>query len=420
MNGATQERTRETRLPMAGELAERVEKLLTVDRMRYRRLWAYCRNPMRTGVVVDESGSEKPYVQAQEWGLPSRITGIKSGGEIFEGELLDGLVRKEVVIENDIGWRIDTMVDYLFGKPLVIESTAPDPRRRKLISELLRLILGHNGGILMLQQLALLGSVHGFVDVLVKLTKCDEGDGRQVCVGRRRWGSRQAGRDPGREGPDRRRRSMAKRARSIRRRVHRAREWWTPSMGRKQGPRRKWTTRRGHESRINSQHGARRMRRLKRLGKSSSAWPGWFGWRSSSRRGRCRFCAGGLEEGDGVWAGVGGSQRGFRVRFGCAHRGRGAGFRKTRILGESAARGGEVSEQRRWERQSRAGGDEEKSVVVELITEDRWWRIEDGKVVESGPNSLGRIPVVHIQNSAVPFEYSGRGMWSRWFRCRMS
>src|SRR2546428_13878985 len=61
-------------------------------------------------------------------------------------------------------------VDYLFGKTLVIESTASDPDRRATISELLRLILAHTGGILFLRQLALLGSVYGFVDVRVKLT----------------------------------------------------------------------------------------------------------------------------------------------------------------------------------------------------------------------------------------------------------
>src|SRR5207253_3228030 len=38
-----------------------------------------------------------------------------------------------------------------------------------VIGEMLRQILAHNGGILFLQQLALLGSVYGFVDVLVKL-----------------------------------------------------------------------------------------------------------------------------------------------------------------------------------------------------------------------------------------------------------
>src|SRR5438045_6289941 len=35
--------------------------------------------------------------------------------------------------------------------------------------------------------------------------------------------------------------------------------------------------------------------------------------------------------------------------------------------------------------------------------------MEDGVIVARGENSLGRVPVVHVQNTAVPFEYSGAG-----------
>jgi hypothetical protein len=45
--------------------------------------------------------------------------------------------------------------------------------------------------------------------------------------------------------------------------------------------------------------------------------------------------------------------------------------------------------------------------VVELLTPDTWHRFEDGRAVCSGINSLGELPLVHIQNLAVPFEYSG-------------
>src|SRR3954469_7246470 len=143
------------------QIAQRVDQLLEVERPRYRRLWMYCRNPMRVIGVASENSSDRPYRQAQEWGLPQRITGQSACGG-------GAIARKEVVIENDIGWRIEAMVDYLFGKPLVIESSAPDPDRRVLIGDLLRQILAHNGGILLLQQMALLGAVYGFVDVLVK------------------------------------------------------------------------------------------------------------------------------------------------------------------------------------------------------------------------------------------------------------
>ena len=82
---------------------------------------------------------------------------------------LFGVARTEVVIENDIGWRIDTMVDFLFGKPISISSLCSDPQRRSQIETLLSEIIEQNGGLMLLQQIATLGAVYGFVDVLVKL-----------------------------------------------------------------------------------------------------------------------------------------------------------------------------------------------------------------------------------------------------------
>ncbi len=146
-------------------LSAALARLASVDRPRLGRLWAYYKNPSR----VDCGNSDRPYRQAQEWGLPARITGMRAGSEPFAGERNGDIQRKEIVIENDIAWRVDAMVDYLFGKPLVIRSSAADPDRRNTIDRLIQAILAHNGGILFLQQLALLGAVHGFVDVLVKL-----------------------------------------------------------------------------------------------------------------------------------------------------------------------------------------------------------------------------------------------------------
>src|SRR3954451_11571394 len=68
------------------------------------------------------------------------------------------------------------MVDYLFGKPVVINSAAPDPARREIISELLRMIIAQHGGIVFLQQLALLGTVYGYIDVLVKFDASPSAD----------------------------------------------------------------------------------------------------------------------------------------------------------------------------------------------------------------------------------------------------
>ena len=155
-------------------LRGRIERLLSLDRPRFARLWAYYRNPMLPPAVADAA---RPYRQAQEWGLPSRITGVRAGSEVGSAVPVDDVARKEVVIENDIGWRVDTCVDYLFGKPVVVRSAAPDPARRELITRLLRAILARNGGILLLQQLALLSAVYGFVDVLVKFDPSPADDG---------------------------------------------------------------------------------------------------------------------------------------------------------------------------------------------------------------------------------------------------
>src|SRR5438477_3195367 len=106
--------------PESAAVVDRIDRLLAVDRPRYRRLWAYCHNPMR---VVGRAGGveqDRPYRQAQEWGLPPRITGARAGAEVNSLEPIGDGTRKEVVIENDIGWRIETMVDYLFGRPLVL------------------------------------------------------------------------------------------------------------------------------------------------------------------------------------------------------------------------------------------------------------------------------------------------------------
>jgi hypothetical protein len=143
-------------------LRQRIEQLLRSDRPRHRRLWDYYRNPLTPHSSI--ATGHRPYRQAQEWGLPSRITGRSS---------TDSVTRKEVVIENDIAWRVDTMVDWLFGQPITIRSLATSPQRREQIEAIERHILSSNGGIGFLQKLALLGAVHGFVDVVVKLNVND-------------------------------------------------------------------------------------------------------------------------------------------------------------------------------------------------------------------------------------------------------
>jgi hypothetical protein len=49
----------------------------------------------------------------------------------------------------------------------------------------------------------------------------------------------------------------------------------------------------------------------------------------------------------------------------------------------------------------------ERAVAVEIITPQEWRKYENEQLVDEGRNSLGQVPLVHIQNTAVPFEYDG-------------
>jgi len=113
----------------------------------------------------------RPYRQMQEYGLPSRITGINYSyfGGILTGTEVNGGNRKEVVIENDIAWRLDAMVDFLFGKSIGITSRASDPQRAGQIAKVLLAVFDANGGPTLFQEMALSGSVYGFVDVVLRL-----------------------------------------------------------------------------------------------------------------------------------------------------------------------------------------------------------------------------------------------------------
>ncbi|MDQ3441634.1 MAG: phage portal protein, partial [Planctomycetota bacterium] len=54
-----------------------------------------------------------------------------------------------------------------------------------------------------------------------------------------------------------------------------------------------------------------------------------------------------------------------------------------------------------------AGSSPDTTITLDVLTATHWRRYENGKVIAEGANSLGAIPLVHIQNTAVPFEYSG-------------
>jgi hypothetical protein len=138
-----------------------------------RLLWTYYRNPIvalssTAGHAVGLSprgygGTQRLYRLGQERGLPARLVG--------RGDLsLDdrAAARREIVIENDIGWRIHTMVDFMFGRRLAILSTARDQSLRRTIERVLDAVWEASGGISLLQDMGLLGHVYGHVDLLVR------------------------------------------------------------------------------------------------------------------------------------------------------------------------------------------------------------------------------------------------------------
>jgi hypothetical protein len=133
-------------LPSAALLDHLLHNHQVRVRPRLDRLWQYYRNPES----ADAAGP------AQTRGLPRRLTHPPAG------------VERAVVIENDIAWRVHALVDFMFGQPLIIQSVAPDAGRSTQITDYLRRVFAANGGQGLFHDLALLGAVHGHVDLLVR------------------------------------------------------------------------------------------------------------------------------------------------------------------------------------------------------------------------------------------------------------
>ncbi|QOJ00573.1 MAG: phage portal protein [Phycisphaeraceae bacterium] len=138
-------------------------------RPRLDRLWTYFRNPLRPvgpanapKIAADRAGW---YTLGQEVGLPHRVTGRPPHNPDADDRVKP---RREVVIENDIAWRVQSMIDFMFGRPLVIRSTAKDHALRKDIDHALDLAWDASGGIALMQDAALLGHVFGHVDLAVR------------------------------------------------------------------------------------------------------------------------------------------------------------------------------------------------------------------------------------------------------------
>lgn len=138
---------------------------------RHEKMWAYYRNPIelvRRSGAADGGAARGWYRSAQEVGLPARIVGVGGGlgGEAgFGGER----GRREVVIENDIGWRVQAMVDFMLGSPVRIESLAQNKGLKGRIEHALERVWEESGGIAMMQDMATLGHIFGHVDLLVRI-----------------------------------------------------------------------------------------------------------------------------------------------------------------------------------------------------------------------------------------------------------
>ena len=120
----------------------------------FSKLWEYYTNRMAEASGADacdrkinEAG--RCYLQAQEYGLPARITGLvhSANAGVFGARAVKDVQRKEVVIENDIAWRINAAVDFLFGKPISFVSKSPDSQKRAEIEAILKAVFEANGAL---------------------------------------------------------------------------------------------------------------------------------------------------------------------------------------------------------------------------------------------------------------------------------
>ena len=156
-----------------------VEDHVLHSRPRLQRLWDYYRNPTPPSSPPSSStlmsgsarfsgasvwgrggaGGSASMALAQSRGLPARLTRPAA----------DSAMPREVVIENDIAWRIHALADFMFGQPLVIQSLAEDPGRAAQLTGFLQQTFRSNGGADFFHHLALLGSVYGTLDLLVRV-----------------------------------------------------------------------------------------------------------------------------------------------------------------------------------------------------------------------------------------------------------
>lgn len=346
------------------QLAAALRRLKETDRPRLKRLWTYYHNPMRPAILsgAENPNSEKPYRQGQEWGLPPRITGYLQGEVCLAAQRSAGIARKEVVVENDIAWRVDTMVDHLFGRPFILTSTATAPDRRDALGELLWAILEANGGMGFLQNLAILGMVYGFVDVIVKLDTV-AATSLRLEIGDKAWATLLSGAKPAKT---RSPQSAAVEADALQSIAETSAP--TPAAG---GDLVQQTDT-GPGLSPDAGQLIERLARLIRfeIVHPSHALPNPAGENTYLRAWETQRCA---------------------------------------DVPEAAA-----SDRRWWWARPRpeSSADTSETQHLELFTPTRWFRLDGPagapSLTASGDLPLGQLPVVHIQNLALPFDYAGR------------
>ena len=129
------------------DLLARLAWLRDIITPRMERFLGYYRNPTTELAAAfpcppAATFPMRPFRQFQELGLPARITGFRrcaDGGSTPIGTL--DIQRKEVVIENDIAWRINTLVDFATSRMPSITSTARDPAMRQRLTTLINTLL---------------------------------------------------------------------------------------------------------------------------------------------------------------------------------------------------------------------------------------------------------------------------------------
>lgn len=157
-----------------------IDEHRTVTSPRLEKLWVYYRNALvsaaGTASGLGSGGGHAShgacftpragrwYTLTQEMGLPQRIVG--AGSALGDDR---GRARREVVIENDIAWRIHLMVDFMAGRPVTIASNAADQATRARIERVLNAIWEFSGGVTLIQDMALLGHVYGHVDLMLRI-----------------------------------------------------------------------------------------------------------------------------------------------------------------------------------------------------------------------------------------------------------